>query len=132
MVYIKFVIFNKTEFVVLRMKEHRSITVRGNIEKIDFLYYTEVFAIRHNLNGFVKNGQVDQLYLEAEGEKAELNELERYLAVSPLSKYIDNIDVKVGEMKYFDDFRVIHKIRATKPKATIAGKLLIYINNLFS
>lgn len=114
------------------MKEHRNIMVKGNIEKIDFLYYTELFAIRNNLNGFVRNGQVDRLYIEAEGDKEQLDELEQYLAVSPLSKYIESIDARAGEMQHFDDFKVIHQKSSSSTKKTIKGKLLTYIHNWFS
>ncbi len=86
------------------MNEHRRIILFGDVKKIDIPYYTQIFCIDHQLNGFVKNGKPDSLYIEAEGNKEDLEALEQYFRTAPLRIYLTDINVERDEVKGFSDF----------------------------
>lgn len=86
------------------MKQHRRFTVLGQVDKVDFLYYTQMFCIAHKLNGFAKNGKPGRIYVEAEVAQDELDALENYYNNGPLKKYITQVTVEPGEIKNYDGF----------------------------
>lgn len=95
------------------MKEHRDILVKGKVKEIDFLYYTEMFAIKKNINGFIQNGSVSQVYIEAEASKEKLDELEDYLKNSPLGLHVNSLNATPGNLKDFKSFKIK---RESKPE----------------
>ncbi|MFW6224544.1 MAG: acylphosphatase, partial [Bacteroidota bacterium] len=93
--------------------------------------YTEMFAIQNDICGYIENGSVSQVYIEAEGDKQKLDELENYLAGSPLSRHVDSLDSQAGELKDFKRFKVLHD-KKTRKKTSFLKKTTGFLNNLIS
>ncbi len=113
------------------MKEHRNILVKGNVKAIDFLYYTEMFAIKNDICGYIENGSVSQVYIEVEGDRDKLDKLEKYLAASPFARHVQSLNSQAGELKDFKRFRVSHE-KKTRKKASLLKKTTGFLNNLIS
>jgi acylphosphatase len=114
------------------MKEHRNITVKGNVKEIDFLYYTELFAIKKNIDGFIQNGSMIRVYIEAEADPELLDDLENFLKGSPLGARVNQIISEKGELKDFDKFKVMHDSKKKVKKESLLKKAGNIFQNLLS
>ncbi|MFO8054651.1 MAG: acylphosphatase [Bacteroidales bacterium] len=115
------------------MKEHRNIEVQGKVKEIDFLYYTELFAIERNINGFIQNGSLSRIYIEAEADESRLDELEDYLKNSPLGLHVTSVNAEKGEVKDYKRFRVKYERRLMKnKKPALTAKVFRLIKKIFS
>lgn len=68
-------------------------TVSGKVQGVWFRDFTRKEATKLNVVGWVKNMPDGTVYLEAEGEEEQLNQLEKWLRIgSPLSR-VNRIEV---------------------------------------
>ncbi|MGM0611955.1 MAG: acylphosphatase [Bacteroidota bacterium] len=88
------------------MIEHRNIILTGNLKAIDFFYYTQIYAIRNNINGVVQNGNKNHVYIEVEGETEDLDKFEADLIQKPLGYYVDTKEIQKGLVRDFQNFHV--------------------------
>lgn len=88
------------------MKEHLNIHITGKVKQIDFLYYSQLFVQKHDLNGFIQNGSTTNVYVEAEGNPEELQKLVDFYKTGPLSKIIEDMRFEKGEMLDYKKFTV--------------------------
>lgn len=87
---------------------HITITVSGKVQGVYFRAFTEKEAQRLNLRGFVRNERNGDVYIEAEGEDANLNQLINWCQTGSPNAIVKDIKVAEGEVKGFPEF-VIRK-----------------------
>lgn len=66
------------------MKECLHIIVKGKVQGVYFRAYTQKQAVKHNLNGFVRNLPNGDVEIVAEGERADLHALVTWCYKGPL------------------------------------------------
>ena len=88
--------------------KHITITVSGKVQGVYFRAFTEKDAQRLNLRGFVRNERNGDVYIEAEGEDANLNQLINWCQTGSPNAIVKDIKVAEGEVKGFPEF-VIRK-----------------------
>lgn len=114
------------------MKEHWNIIIKGNVKKIDFLYYSELVALKMDLNGFIRNKNPGEVYMEIEGEAEKLKKLVAYFKKHPLVDYVDDVSVTEGMVKDFDSFRTFKTKVPSQERQGVMAKLKNFVLHLFS
>ena len=66
------------------MKECLHIIVKGKVQGVYFRAYTQKQAVKHNLNGFVRNLANGDVEIVAEGDRADLQALVTWCHKGPL------------------------------------------------
>lgn len=90
-----------------QLKEHYRITVIGRVQGVWFRKYTKDQADLLKIMGFVQNKQDGCVYIEAEGDKQNLEEFIDWLYQgSPMSK-VKEVIWERGESKSFNKFEII-------------------------
>ena len=88
------------------MVKHFNIIVIGKVQGVWFRAATQEKAIALGLNGFVKNEKDGSVYLEAEGEKENLDELVEWCHTGPPKAKVEKVEVTEGEIKKFKEFEI--------------------------
>ncbi len=88
------------------MKEHVSILISGKVQGVFFRAFAKEKADELGVMGFVRNQPDGCVYLEAEGEKASLQELETWCRRGSPRAHVESIEVMTGELKGFSGFVV--------------------------
>lgn len=90
------------------MVKHWNITASGKVVDVDFRFYIKQAADRLGIAGFAKNIAPDMVYIEAEGEEANLRTFaDCCRRGSPWSK-VQSLDIGEGELKNFSSFERIN------------------------
>lgn len=89
------------------MTKHWNIRIRGRVQGVFFRSATKAQAEKINLTGFVRNEPDDSVYLEVEGEEELLRQFLDWCRQGPSFARIEDIEVKEGELKNFDDFSIM-------------------------
>ncbi|HRG53992.1 MAG TPA: acylphosphatase [Bacteroidia bacterium] len=84
--------------------KHITITVNGKVQGVYFRAFTQKEAERLNLKGFVRNERNGDVYIEAEGEDANLNQLVNWCQSGSPKALVKDIKVSEGEVKGFSEF----------------------------
>lgn len=86
------------------IKKHYSIIVLGRVQGVWFRKYTQQAAKSYKLHGFVQNKRDGTVYIEAEGEEANLKLLIKWLEKgSPMSE-VKDVMVSESDLVGFKDF----------------------------
>ena len=88
------------------MKKHINIHIAGQVKKMDFIFYSQLFIQKLDLNGFIQNGGETNVYVEVEGEDESLQKLIDFYKDGLLADLIDDIQVENGEMLDYNKFTV--------------------------
>ena len=75
------------------MKAAICIKVHGKVQNVGFRYYTIKTALQFNISGFVKNEPDGTVYIEAEGEKADLETFADWCRRGPQWARVDRLDI---------------------------------------
>lgn len=86
--------------------EHFDIRVTGLVQGVGFRYFTKREALGNGVTGFVKNEWDGSVYIEAEGEPAQLKEFTDNLRIGPWSADVKSVSVQPGPLKFFSDFTI--------------------------
>ena len=84
---------------------HYNITVKGKVQRVSYRVWAQGKAMQLNLTGLVKNLANGDVYIEAEGEEENINQLITWCYVgSPLSKVSEVIseEAPVKDMPTFE------------------------------
>lgn len=73
------------------MKQALAITIRGKVQGVGFRFSAVNKAQQLGLKGFVKNKMDGTVYIEAEGEADQLNEMVNWCWQGPPSARVDDI-----------------------------------------
>ncbi len=87
---------------------HRSIRLTGRVQGVGFRYTARSMAFFHGVKGFVRNLSDGDVYIEAEGTEAQLEEYIRWCRQGPPRARIEFMDVYEGEVVGFGEFVVRH------------------------
>jgi len=86
------------------MKKHYNITVRGRVQGVGFRYNASRQALTLGLDGFVKNMQDGSVYVEAEGNEAELDEFVDWCRKGPSGSRIIDVIVSKSNLEGLSGF----------------------------
>jgi len=85
---------------------HKNIRISGRVQGVGFRYSAMQAALALGVTGFVKNLYSGEVYVEAEGTAEQVDEFIEWCRQGPPRARIDHIDITVGEVAGFTEFRV--------------------------
>ena len=89
------------------MAEHYNIIVKGRVQGVFFRVSTQREASRLGLTGFVRNESDGNVYLEVEGEQAEIDKLIAWIRKGgPPRGWVNDVDIETGELESFNRFEI--------------------------
>ena len=86
--------------------KHLNITVMGYVQGVGFRYYIYRNAVRIGTTGYVKNLFNGNVFIECEGNEAQLEEFIGIAKCGPISSDVTNIDIEKGELQHFKEFNI--------------------------
>ncbi len=92
---------------LIRMIKHYNITVSGKVQGVWYRKSTLDKAQELGINGFVKNLPDGSVYIEAEGDKNQLQSLLDWCRTGPEFAKVDHISFKEASIQYFTLFEII-------------------------
>lgn len=87
---------------------HFNIKVFGTVQSVGFRHYVKAAADSLGVKGFVKNEPGGSLYIEAEGDKKDLDKFIDWSKQGPPTAQVEQVEVKEGEYNGFRDFSIRH------------------------
>jgi len=88
------------------MKRSLTINVYGKVQNVGFRYYTQKIAVELHITGFVCNKHNGSVYIEAEGEEAELSEFVTWLHTGPQWARVTEVSTQDAPLQDYKEFRV--------------------------
>jgi acylphosphatase len=85
---------------------HKKILIKGSVQGVGFRYATRKVADQYNINGFVRNLPDGNVYVEAEGTEAQVEEFIRWCHIGPPHARIVSVFVEEGPLVHFSNFTV--------------------------
>jgi len=82
------------------------LRVYGKVQGVGFRYYTHKKANQLGLKGFVKNKPDGSVYIEAEGEEAQLQELINWCEEGPTWARVTKVEKQFIPVTRHEDFHV--------------------------
>lgn len=88
------------------MKITRSYTIEGKVQGVSYRFYCREKALSLGIYGFIKNLKNGSVYVEATGEKDELDALRIWCLVGPEKAIVENIQTKELPLMEFASFMI--------------------------
>jgi len=82
------------------------ITISGRVQGVGFRYHTQKTANQFNIKGFVKNQADGTVYIEAEGEEANMERFMMWCYDGPAWAHVDEVKIQESPVQHFMDFSV--------------------------
>jgi acylphosphatase len=86
--------------------ERLHAVVRGDVQGVGFRYFVQRRARAHGLSGWVRNNDDGTVEIVAEGDRGELEQLQRALQEGPRGARVDRVDAQwstaTGGLQGFD------------------------------
>ncbi len=82
------------------------IRVSGRVQGVGFRYYTHRTALKHNINGFVKNMLDGSVYIEAEGDQGEIATFISWCRKGPGFARVTHIDISEQKISGHIGFQI--------------------------
>jgi len=97
------------------MKKHIDIFIEGRVNKVDFNFYSQIGAIKFNIDAIYKNGDTRHVDIEAEGKTKDINDYIKYIRTGALKNYIELFRTEQGKFKNIQGFTSlkVHKEEIT-------------------
>jgi acylphosphatase len=93
--------------MIAAMAEHYNITIRGRVQGVFFRVSTQREASRLGLTGFVRNEADGGVYVEVEGEQADIDKLLLWIRRGgPPHGWVNDVDIEVGDIENFNRFEI--------------------------
>jgi acylphosphatase len=89
------------------MRKHFSIRVSGLVQGVFLRASTKEKADSMNILGFVRNEPDGSVYIEAEGDETALQNFIAWCHRGPSRAEVEHCDVKEGELKGYDQFKIL-------------------------
>lgn len=86
------------------MKKHFNIKIYGLVQGIFFRASANEQANKLNITGFARNEPDGSVYIEAEGEKKNLDEFLKWCHQGPPLAQVEKVIVTEDKLKDFSDF----------------------------
>ena len=80
---------------------HYNIRVTGRVQGVGFRFTARNMARVCGLNGFVKNDPDGSVYIEAEGEQANIDSFIKWCRKGPDMSYVTNVFFEQADLKNF-------------------------------
>lgn len=88
------------------MIKHFNINIYGLVQGVFFRSSAKEEAIKLDLTGFAKNMPDGSVYIEAEGEKENLDKFIKWCNSGPMMARVEKVEVSEGSLKNFTDFTI--------------------------
>ncbi|MBC6988224.1 acylphosphatase [Hymenobacter sp. BT491] len=88
------------------MVEHRTFRIHGRVQGVFFRQSTQKKAQKLGLTGYVRNEPDDTVWIEAEGPTEALDALAQWCRKGPPAARVDRVDVQLGAVQHYADFKV--------------------------
>jgi acylphosphatase len=85
---------------------HYNITIKGKVQGVAFRFNAQAQANRLFLSGFVRNLHNGDVYIEAEGEEAQVNLLIDWCNLGPRLAEVTEVIAVEDEIKGFQTFEL--------------------------
>lgn len=86
--------------------KHLNIEVYGLVQGVFFRIRAKEEAARLNVKGFAKNMPDGSVYIEAEGEKENLDEFVKWCTRGPSPAKVEKVSITEGIFKKFEEFKI--------------------------
>ncbi|MEI6455466.1 MAG: acylphosphatase [bacterium] len=86
--------------------KHYNLTITGKVQGVGFRFMSMQAAYRYHIRGFVQNLMNGAVYIEAEGEEANLKKFIDWCRSGALGAKVDEIDGKQGEIRNYGSFDI--------------------------
>jgi acylphosphatase len=86
------------------VKKHYNITVKGRVQGVGFRFNARRQALTLGLDGFAKNMPDGNVYVEAEGNEAELDEFVEWCRKGPSGSRIIDVIVSKSNLEGLSGF----------------------------
>lgn len=86
------------------MLKHLNIKIFGLVQGVFFRVSAKEQADKLNLKGFARNESDGTVYIEAEGEKENLDKFIEWCKIGPTLANVEKIEVTKGDLKNFTGF----------------------------
>ena len=86
--------------------KHLSIIVSGKVQGVHYRQSACSIALELGFCGFVRNEPNGSVYIEAEGEEAELQEFITWCKQGPPLARVSEVKCEAGELKNFSGFEI--------------------------
>jgi len=87
---------------------HLNIKIKGLVQGVFFRSATKEKAQELNINGFVRNESDGSVYIEAEGEKQQIDIFLNWCNSGPSSVKVETIDFSESDLKNYDSFKIAY------------------------
>jgi acylphosphatase len=87
---------------------HMNITIVGRVQGVGFRFAAQKMAISLGIKGFVKNLHNGNLYVEAEGNDAQLGHFVDWCHKGPSHAYVDDVFIAKSDIKEFQYFDILY------------------------
>lgn len=88
------------------MKKHYTIRIKGKVQGVGFRFSCMEVAYKYNVKGFVRNRSDRSVYVEAEGEEANLNLFREWCQKGPVWARITEVVEEEGELQHYTSFEI--------------------------
>lgn len=88
------------------MKQHLNIKVYGLVQGVFFRTTAKEQATQLTLTGFAQNEEDGSVYIEAEGEKENLDKFIKWCNIGPSMANVEKVVTTDGQIKNFSQFDV--------------------------
>ena len=89
------------------MKKHLNITVKGKVQGVYFRENARLLANELNIKGFARNEPNKDVFIEAEGEEAPLQEFLKWCGTGSGQAEVKSVTYEEGEWKDHKTFKRI-------------------------
>jgi acylphosphatase len=88
--------------------KHLNIHIRGWVQGVGFRYSALKAASSFSVSGFVRNEPDGSVYIEAEGEEANLGYFLDWCRTGPSFGRVDEVTHTESGLRGFEEFRILH------------------------
>ena len=93
--------------IIKAMEKNLKMKIYGDVQGVGFRDAAYLVARKLYVSGFIMNEPDDSIYIEAEGERAALEEFLAWCRTGPVTAKITNVDVAWSEARgKFTGFRI--------------------------
>jgi acylphosphatase len=90
------------------MTKHYNITISGRVQGVYYRASAKHKAEELGISGFVKNQPDGSVYIEAEGQMAQLSALIDWCKIGPSHARVENVHFVPGDVMDFKGFAIKH------------------------
>jgi acylphosphatase len=88
------------------MRQHWNIRVQGRVQGVFYRASARQAAVQCGISGFVRNEDDGSVYIEAEGEPADLDRFAAWCRRGPPHALVTNVAVQPADMEDYRSFEV--------------------------